>query len=271
MYSGPSDSTFHHPDFLLSDGPKFQKVQRDNHLPVHVLNGLEQFAAVVLAAKRQHLMGAEFTTLFRPTVGPFIQTVNQYYDLICWQRAQDPNLYSSIQELYMEWERLMVELMQDHYSHMDKSHNLSVICQAMRTGRDVDFQDYKSNSAPDHELSRHIRLEAKPEQQFVWIQAVNSAGQGIPGCPIEITLHGAYIAKIVTGTHAEDSRTTKLWRITFLQNWLTKYFYDFKKNPQNPTHIVVHGNSTGTVSLNVELSDIPNDHGFASVDAQIPQ
>lgn len=234
LYSGPTgpytsdNEPFHHPEFL-------SRTNVDDDV-VRVLNGLEQFAAAVEASIQTGIF--EDITLGlvgRPTAETFIETVNNYYDVLCVFRAKSLSIYSAVVALYLRWEPDVIAYSIENREHLQEIHDYSPTFKGYRMGCDPDFTDYFPTERLSPTLYRSWTWEGSGSK-FLWIQAVNKKGEGISGYPMRIRLCGVPWAKVVT---YKTSKNQVCEAQTF--------------ESERPLYVL--GNSSGTVILNLENGD----------------
>lgn len=222
-YQGPTGpnayggNLFHHPTFRLHDAigsRASDRLETSGDVAISatdVVNGIEQFAALVEASLKQKVWSSDVLLLLgSPTAETFIQTVNEYYDVICFYRAsQSANLYSATKALYERWEPLVVAEAIRSREHLGEAHGMGPVLHSYRVGFNQDFDDYLPTRSHAHHkteskggcevaLARH-ELEWKDGTALVWIQAVGTSGAGLPGFPVAVTLSRARVGRVLAG------------------------------------------------------------------------
>lgn len=207
------------------------------------MNGLEQYASLILTAEAKHLVDStEFDRLFGRTVDALISAVNQFYDLICWHRTLDPNLFTSLVELYQQWEPQQLCAARKSYERLPHLRAGPPGSWYVLHGSDEDFQDYPDHpnpTSPSSGTGQKVTVLV-PTSGFLWVQIVDEALHGIPAWPLEVSMIGARRAgSLIAGCVAEES-------------------------PRSP---VIFTNSSGTVAFRVD-PEIPGE-GTPSVEFSI--
>ncbi|MCL4351206.1 MAG: hypothetical protein M1318_00940 [Firmicutes bacterium] len=229
-FNGPTDHSFDHPEFLeRTHTQKRVQQQSGDVFSIQILNGLEQFASIVLEARDS--LGVDEKKIFRPTAAQFIQLINRFYDVVCFERSQSPWLYSAVVTLYTIWEPMVIHNSIEQHVHMERGHGLVRTVRNYHGGVGMSFKDFDDprSTLPLGEAhgqkSAQLRLESNADQ-VVWIQVVDETGLGITGWPMTLTLEGATIIKVLAGQISARTPPT---------NFLT-----------------IYGNSTGTVVLQLK-------------------
>ena len=217
-YYGPTgpntanNEPFHHPAFVTAvSASRVRKNSGPGIDSTDVLNGLEQFAAVIEAGLRSNIWDNQtLDVLARPTKESFIETVNEHYDVLCIHRAASLNYYSSVTDLYIEWESQVVGATVEVLQHLREIHQMEATFRTYIVGYDRDFQDYKSSLRETLTLPRRIeRSWEDVDSGVIWIQAINKAGRGIGGYPVSLALQNVRLTNVIAGFECQTDEVSE--------------------------------------------------------------